>query len=432
MSKLLLYLAGAAFAISQLLGASPARANTSAIDQQYEGGTGAINILTGTRNAQTFKPTKTILEKVAVEINSGNGTLHCTIREFSGGSWVVLVDGGTQATAAGWMVFDFADLTVVPEQRYGIFLESAYPVSPPLWKYTSTSAYDRGYGIWQNNDKPDWDFNFKTWGYTPDSGAPATEQTAGTAGTTGTAATSGTAPSANVSSAIDKPTVLKAEYSTEIGKIGAKLAWTASKTTDITGYYIFRSETKGKGYTKVGATDKKTVTYLDQTVGASKTYYYVVRAVKNIEQSANSNEANVAIPNDAPPAQPANLIVTGFTSSTINVGWDKSADTTISSYYISALDGMEVVAEAALGPTDTTFTFSGLTPNTAYTVKLVAKNNKGGVSAPAEVQQTTAKATAAVPLWRVILGIVLIAGILAGGAWLILRNYKKSKKPMTA
>ena len=425
MKKNLLALVAMLWAVSQFAwSAQPALANTSAIDQQYEGGTGSINILTGTRNAQTFKPTKTILEKVGVEITTPNGTLHCTIREFTGGAWVTLVDGGTQAATAGWMIFDFADLTVVPEQRYGIFLESEYPVSPSLWKYTSTSGYDRGYGIWQNNDKPDWDYNFKTWGYTPDSGVPATDQASTTTGTT---ATSGNTPSANVSSAIDKPTNLKAEYSTTTGKVGANLTWTASKTTDITGYVIFRSETKGKGHTKVGTVDKKTLTYLDPIVAAGKTYYYIVRTTKGDAQSASSNEASVKVSEDAPPAQPANLVVTGYTATTINVGWDKSADVTLSGYNISILKDGQEVTQATLKPTENAYSFSQLSPETLYTVKLIAKNTKGISSAASEVEQSTGK-TAAVPLWRVIVGIVLITGLFAVGIWLIIRNHKKSLK----
>lgn len=145
-------------------------------------------------------------------------------------------------------------------------------------------------------------FGFRTYGYNPEVAPPADNSTPAvttpsSTSTTSTSSTSGSAPSTNTSTSIAAPTATTAIYAP--ASQGVSINWTASKTTDITGYNIYRSTTIGTGYTKVGTVAKNVLQYVDTTVAKSTSYYYMVRAYKTTTESVNSNEAKVDVPADA-------------------------------------------------------------------------------------------------------------------------------------
>jgi hypothetical protein len=74
------------------------------------------------------------------------------------------------------------------------------------------------------------------------------------------------------------------------------LTWTAS-TSAVSGYNVYRSTVSGGPYTKLNSTAIAAATYVDTTVQASTTYFYVVTSVdsSNVE-SANSTEVSVTVP----------------------------------------------------------------------------------------------------------------------------------------
>jgi hypothetical protein len=74
------------------------------------------------------------------------------------------------------------------------------------------------------------------------------------------------------------------------------LTWTASTST-VSGYNVYRSTVSGGPYTKLNSTLIAATTYVDSTVQASTTYFYVVTSVdsSNVE-SANSAEVSVTVP----------------------------------------------------------------------------------------------------------------------------------------
>jgi fibronectin type 3 domain-containing protein len=75
------------------------------------------------------------------------------------------------------------------------------------------------------------------------------------------------------------------------------LTWTASTSSGVTGYNIYRSEGKHTRYTKLNAEVVSGTSYVDRCVRAGHTYHYVAKAVgqRNIE-SANSQEASARVP----------------------------------------------------------------------------------------------------------------------------------------
>ena len=387
------------------------------IDQQHTAGTGSVPIDTYLgRFAQTFMPTKSKLDKVQIELtNVGNNkSANVFIRHnVVGVGWdegnVTAVYG--QTLSDGWNTFDFDDVTVVisDNDTYGIWVVTAE--NGPQWKYKDgPSEYDRGYAIWQSQDKVDWDYNFKTYGYDPDQPAePSGDQPGdqGITGTTGTDETLGTA-----TSAIAKPLELTAAYS-ETNR-GVKLAWKASATADIDGYKIFRSENASKGYTKIKETAKDKLDYLDQDIAAGKTYYYQLRAYKSDQQSYSSNTASAKIPDDIVPAKPRNLTVIEVTTNTLSVKWAKSAAADLKGYTISLYKGDEKIRTKDLDKDESLYHFIGLDSGAMYKVELIAKNDKDKTSTPAITYGATEYPEEITSFFNrlTIVGCVLILGLL--------------------
>lgn len=367
-----------------------------AIDEEHTAGGANTTINSSLGSfAQTFKMHYSRLDKVEIElINVGaNKTATVAIKHRTGLNWdegnVAIVSN--QAIGDGWNTFNFPDITVgtTENDSYGIWVTCNDTV---YWKYKSgPSVYDRGFAIWQNQDKLDWDWNFKVWGYDPteiieEQTNPGSDQTPEQTGITTPASTTptGEAPAAKESAAIAKPSELTATYSD-----GVQLAWKASATTDITGYIVFRSEEKGKGYTKLSDVAKTKLDYTDKTAAASKTYYYIVRAVKGVEQSASSNEASITVPENAAPTTPQNFKVKGTGSSYIAVEWDKNPETNISGYELVISKGTETIETVLVETTATSYVFKNLAPASEYAITIVAKNSNDKQSEPETLTSST-------------------------------------------
>jgi Abnormal spindle-like microcephaly-assoc'd, ASPM-SPD-2-Hydin/Immunoglobulin domain len=99
------------------------------------------------------------------------------------------------------------------------------------------------------------------------------------------------------SSAINSPTIIALSGSgVQIVSHTADLTWSAS-TSDVAGYNIYQSAVSGGPYTLLNASPVSTVQYLDPSVQAGQTYYYVVTAVDlNGVESTYSNEAEAVVP----------------------------------------------------------------------------------------------------------------------------------------
>jgi hypothetical protein len=74
------------------------------------------------------------------------------------------------------------------------------------------------------------------------------------------------------------------------------LTWTASTST-VSGYNVYRSSVSGGPYTKLNSSTIAATTYMDSTVKAGQTYYYVVTSVDTSGvESANSAEVSAIVP----------------------------------------------------------------------------------------------------------------------------------------
>jgi fibronectin type 3 domain-containing protein len=74
------------------------------------------------------------------------------------------------------------------------------------------------------------------------------------------------------------------------------LQWSASVSSGVTGYNVYRGTVSGGPYTKI-VSDMNALDYNDTSVQASKNYFYVVTAMDSSGlESTYSNEASAAIP----------------------------------------------------------------------------------------------------------------------------------------
>jgi fibronectin type 3 domain-containing protein len=77
----------------------------------------------------------------------------------------------------------------------------------------------------------------------------------------------------------------------------AVLSWTASTSTDVTGYNVYRSTVSGGSYTKVNSSLVAGSTFRDSSVVSGHTYYYVITSVDaSGVESQYSNEVQAVIP----------------------------------------------------------------------------------------------------------------------------------------
>jgi hypothetical protein len=75
------------------------------------------------------------------------------------------------------------------------------------------------------------------------------------------------------------------------------LNWTASASTGVVGYYVYRSSVSGSSYTRLTASTLNALKYTDGSVISDKTYYYVVTAVKSDgTESAYSDQVSATVP----------------------------------------------------------------------------------------------------------------------------------------
>jgi Abnormal spindle-like microcephaly-assoc'd, ASPM-SPD-2-Hydin len=75
------------------------------------------------------------------------------------------------------------------------------------------------------------------------------------------------------------------------------LNWTASTSTDVVGYNLYRGTVAGGPYSKINTALNPTTTFVDNSVQAGQTYYYVTTAVDGSGlESAYSNQVKTTIP----------------------------------------------------------------------------------------------------------------------------------------
>ncbi|MWV43283.1 chitinase [Paenibacillus sp. HJL G12] len=191
------------------------------------------------------------------------------------------------------------------------------------------------------------------------------------------------------------PTAPKNAASSAVTASTVTLTWTASTdNVGVTGYQVFN------GNTNIGTTLTPSYTVTGLTPNTSYTFKVkAYDAVGNLSPFSNTVTVKTSAANDTQaPTAPSNLTVTAHSSTTVTLQWSPSTDNVAVTGY-DIYQGNTLVASAAAS--QTSYTVSGLTAQTAYTFSLKAKDAAGNVSqASNSVSVTTdAQGPVTAPAW---------------------------------
>jgi chitodextrinase len=163
-----------------------------------------------------------------------------------------------------------------------------------------------------------------------------------------------------------------------VGPARVDLSWTASSDdVGVAGYKVFRDSVQ------IGSSP--TPSFTDRTVLPDNSYTYTVAAFDAAgNQSELSAPASATTPADTtPPSAPASLTAAASGSNQVNLSWSASTDDVgVASYEVDR-DGTPIGTSSA-----TSFTDTGVQPNTTYTYRVAALDtagNRSGDSAAATV-----------------------------------------------
>jgi fibronectin type 3 domain-containing protein len=179
------------------------------------------------------------------------------------------------------------------------------------------------------------------------------------------------------------PTGLTAVYIS--GNTQIQISWGASTDSDTGVHYYEIQKKMGEEelFETVQTINHPTLTWVHDQSYPGYPIYFRVRAVDNVGNSSDwSITATADVGGDrTPPSVPTNVQGQALSTTSIRVTWNASTDNTggsgLRSYKIYRNYGTTSIAEV----TATSYTNSGLTPNTEYTYQVTAVDNAGNESA---------------------------------------------------
>src|SRR5574337_1362709 len=176
------------------------------------------------------------------------------------------------------------------------------------------------------------------------------------------------------------------------------LSWTVPSNNGgsaITGYKIERSTNAGSTWsTLVANTASSSTTYSNTGLGSNTSYSYRVSAINSVGTSQVSNTASATTGTvTTAPQPPTGLTASSVSSSQINLSWTagNNGGSAITGYKIErSTDGGSTwsTISANTGSTATTYSDTGLVPDTTYTYR-VSEINAIGTSAPSDTATAT-------------------------------------------
>ncbi len=164
------------------------------------------------------------------------------------------------------------------------------------------------------------------------------------------------------------------------------LAWdAATDNIGVTEYEVY------DGSTRVGTT--ATTSFTVDPLSAGTTYTFTVKAKDGAGNvSAASNALTVTPVDTLPPSAPTNVRSTTTTAMSIALAWDAATDNV-------GVTGYEVYNGSTLAgtTTGTTYTLSGLTPSTSYSITVKVRDAANNVSASSSALTVTTTADTEAP-----------------------------------
>ncbi|MDR3334183.1 MAG: InlB B-repeat-containing protein [Treponema sp.] len=164
-------------------------------------------------------------------------------------------------------------------------------------------------------------------------------------------------------------------------QITIRISWNA--VSGATSYHVYRASSSSGSYTEItGFTGTTSTSYDDITANTAtattgKTWYYKVTAENSAGESALSSAAYATTP-VAAPNEPYSMIAQPQSTTSIKLTWDTAIRAV--SYKLSRSTSSTGTFVQVYSGSNTTYTDTGLIPNTAYYYKVVSVNS-GGESA---------------------------------------------------
>lgn len=161
------------------------------------------------------------------------------------------------------------------------------------------------------------------------------------------------------------------------------LSWT-DNSSDEDGFKIERSADGSTGWTQIGTAAANATSYSNSALTENTTYYYRVRAYNGAGDSDYSNTANAT----TPLAAPTSLTATTYSETRIDLAWVDNSNAETAYWIERSPNGSSWSTLGSTAANETTFSNTGLTPNTTYYYRIKAV--QGGTSS---AYSNTASAT---------------------------------------
>jgi cellulase/cellobiase CelA1 len=159
------------------------------------------------------------------------------------------------------------------------------------------------------------------------------------------------------------------------------LTWTAATpgTNPIAGYDVYRVGTPDT--VVASTTGALTAAVTGLSPNTAYTFYVRARDTTNVSGSASPNRA-VTTANSTPPTAPGTPVASALTPTGVTLTWTASTAGTfpVAGYEVHRVQGTTDTVVA--NPTTTTAAITGLTPNTAYSFYVRARDTANVLSAP--------------------------------------------------
>ncbi|MCE2471754.1 MAG: fibronectin type III domain-containing protein [Anaerolineae bacterium] len=187
------------------------------------------------------------------------------------------------------------------------------------------------------------------------------------------------AASVTVSTLPNAPAAPTGLTTSGITQTGITLSWT--KSTSATAYKVRKDS--GDSWTVLG--DVATHSFTGLTANTQYTLEVVASNAGGDSTAASVSATTNNVPPPPAPAAPTSLTTSGITQTGITLSWTKSTGATAYKVRKDSGDSWTVLGDVA------TYSFTGLTANTQYTLEALA-SNAGGDSAAASVTAVTVPA----------------------------------------
>lgn len=175
---------------------------------------------------------------------------------------------------------------------------------------------------------------------------------------------------------------------TPLSSTSIKLSWNPVDS-NATSIIIFRSE-NGTDWTNYATISSSLTTYTDTNCLPSKTYWYVLWAKRDKNNSDWSNKASATtLPAGSPPASPTNLQGTAINCNQIDITWQDNATDETNYIVERKIEGGSYSAIKTLPANTTVYSDTTVSANTKYYYKVKAKNSYGDSGYSNEINITT-------------------------------------------